>query len=227
MGNPSGDPDLTVSDRTLFSVLIVDDDLLACEALRQYLGMDPQLSLAGVCHDGAEAVEFVAQHHVDVVVMDVRMPSIDGITASRTILASHPDIKVVMLTSFDDDQLIADAVRLGASGFLLKDSSPTVFGDAIRAAAKGVTVFSRPPTGVERPSLSPEQAIPELSRREGQILSLLCEGQTNRRIARALSLSESSIKAYLTSLMTKMGVQSRTEAVIRAHALGINVKADS
>lgn len=203
-------------------VLLVDDDALARDALKHYLSVDPTLSLAGLCGDGQEAVDFFDTGEADVVVMDIRMPRMDGRAAARAIKAAHPSVKILMLTSFDDDELLLETLGFGANGYVLKDSSPAAFADSIRAVAKGMTVLSRLPRKTPRVEQPPREDLPRLSAREREVLAHLCRGMSNQDIAGTLFLSESSVKAYAASLMTKLGVSSRLQVVVRAHELGLD-----
>lgn len=219
MDHASEDSPVTRAPRSVISVLIADDDALARKALQLYLSKHEDIRVVAVCEDGEAALRYLDQHEVDVAVLDVRMPRMDGPTAARSIRASHPGTRILMLTSFDDDELIMDAVAIGASGFLLKTSSPVAFGDAIRAAHSGMTVLSRTPARLGRPA--PDVPMPDFSDREVEVMRQLCRGLRNQEIAEALFLSESTVKTYTSSIMVKLGVTSRLQAVLRAQQLGL------
>lgn len=207
-------------------VLLVDDDRLAQSSLRSYVEA-AGLVCAGVADDGAQACAFVRQHPVDVVLMDLRMPVMNGIDATRRIRSEHPGVRVVALTSFDEDADVARALAAGASGFLLKSSPPDAFADAVRLAFRGLTVL--PPSAVDRwiqveatqtPVVSAD--LPELTDRERDVLAALCRGLSNQAIAEELYLSHSSVKNTITTLMHKLDAASRLQIVVRAHALGLD-----
>ncbi|MBK8464146.1 MAG: response regulator transcription factor [Nigerium sp.] len=207
-------------------VAIVDDDAMVRAALRAYLGPADDFV---VCHEygsGAEAVAGLKADPVDVVIMDVRMPRMGGIEATAAMRALFPDLKILVITSFDEDDVVRDALAAGANGFLLKDTSPTALVEALRAVLHGTSVVSPGPItslllngpGPRRPQPAAELG---LSPRELEILRLLCAAYSNTEIAGELFLSESTVKTHVSAIMMKMQVPSRLKAVVRAYELGL------
>lgn len=208
------------------TVAIVDDDAIVRTALVAYLNSADGFVVVHELTNGADAVTTITKQPVDVVIMDVRMPKLDGIQATQVLRTSLPDIKILVITSFDEDGAVQDALRAGANGFLLKDTSPQGLVDAIRTVLQGTAVVSPGPiTSLllnERRTARP--ARPNelgLSPRELEILRLLCAAYSNTEIAEALVLSESTVKTHVSAIMTKMQVPSRLKAVVRAHELGL------
>ena len=201
-------------------VLVVDDDPLAREALREYIAAAGDLELVGTCADGAEAVAAVSADPPDVVLMDVRMPVLDGPAATRELVRLAPTVRVLALTTLDDDDAIARIFEAGGCGFLLKHTRPAALADAIRAAHSGVAVL--PPDTMRRwTDARSRPAAPELTDRERAVLVGLGQGLTNRQIAQALFASASTIKIQVASLMRKLDAPTRTRVVARAHELGL------
>jgi NarL family two-component system response regulator YdfI len=204
-------------------VLIADDHMVVREGLRALLDAEPDLDPVGAASDGAEAVRLVGEMTPDVVLMDLRMPGVDGIEAIRRIKAGYPEVQVVILTTYDDDQYIVRGLRAGARGYLLKDTDRSVLFQAIRAAARGESllpaevvdkVVAHLADGGRVPHRGSQPAQTEtLSPREAQVLALLAEGAANKEIARALDISERTVKAHVTGIFNKLGASSRAEAV--------------
>lgn len=191
-------------------VLIVDDDLYVRESLSDFLASAEDLQLVGACADGAAAVAAVRDHRPDVVLMDVRMPVMDGLQATRAVRDLAPETRVLALTSFEDDDAIADMFAAGACGFLLKSTRPHA----------GLTLV--PPDAVRRWSDSRVSvATPALTERERRVLDGLGQGLTNRDLARSLFVSSSTVRAVVSSLMRKLDAPTRTRVVARAHELGL------
>lgn len=216
-------------------VLVVDDDAIVRSALSAYVATDTAFRVVGQCENGAEAVDWIerSQGDIDVVMMDIRMPVMDGITAAGKISETHPTVKVLLLTSFDEDTDALNALRGGASGFLLKDSSPQAVVDALHAVHGGTTVVSPGPMNQllkqhNRPSsrprvtsrVHPPRSV-DLSPREFDILQLLCQAHSNAEIADELVLSESTVKSHVSTIMSKLKVTSRLKAVVRAYEWGL------
>lgn len=200
-------------------VLLVDDDLLVRETLAEYLA-GSGIDVVGLCEDGPAAIAAVGELEPDVVLMDIRMPGMSGVDATRAILQEHPDIRVVALTTFDDDESIAAIFDAGGAGYLLKNTRPAALAEAIRAAHSGLSVV--PPKLMSR--WSPGRAVsdpPRLLPRERQVLELLTRGLTNREIARELFVSASTVKTHITALMRKLDADNRTSLTTRAHVLGL------
>lgn len=208
------------------TVAIVDDDAIVRSALVAYLASTPGFEVRHELPNGAEAVAVITRQPVDVVVMDVRMPKLDGIQATEVLRTTLPDIKILVITSFDEDGAVRDALRAGANGFLLKDTSPTGLVDAIRTVMQGSSVVSPGPitslllANEKRPRPTPAPEL-GLSPRELEILRLLCAAYSNTEIAEALMVSESTVKSHVSAIMTKMQVPSRLKAVVRAYELGL------
>ncbi|MCX7707816.1 MAG: response regulator transcription factor [Anaerolineae bacterium] len=213
-------------------VLLVDDQRLMREGLRTLLELEPGLVVAGEAANGQEALALYAELKPDVVLMDVRMPVLDGVEATRRLLARDPAARVIILTTFDDDEYVFEGLRAGAQGYLLKDVSIQELADAIRTvvgggvliqpsvARKVVAEFARLRPPVPRPT--PATGLPEpLSERELEVLRLLADGLTNREIADRLFLAEGTVKNYVTNILGKIGARDRTQAALRGRELGL------
>lgn len=204
-------------------VLIADDHLVVREGLRAILGTAPDLTLVGEATDGAEAVQLVGELSPDVVLMDLRMPGVDGIEAIRQITARYPEVEIVILTTYDDDQHIVRGLRAGARGYLLKDAGRKVLFEAIRAAARGESLL--PSAVVEKVVARLAEPKPvaaaRLSEREQEVLALLAQGAANKEIAVRLHITERTVKAHVTGIFNKLGVNSRAEAVAVALRSGL------
>jgi len=211
---------------TRIRVLLVDDQSLFREGLRAVLSTDAAIEVVGEAGNGEEALAACGALRPDVVLMDVRMPVLDGVSATRRIQVQHPRTRVVMLTTFDDDEAIFEGLRAGAVGYLLKDAAAARLGDAIRAAARGES-FLQPSVAskviAELSRLRARPAGPKelVSARELEVLQLLGRGASNKEIASALFLAEGTVKNHVTNIFEKLGVQSRAEAAIRAKELGL------
>ena len=211
--------------RSPVRVLLVDDQALFREALSTLLEVRPEIEVVGQAGDGAEALGRAARTRPDVVLMDMRMPVLDGIAATRRLRTEQPDVKVLALTTFDGDEEVFAALRAGAVGYLLKDVSGDRLVEAVLAAARGESVL-QPSVAAKvvarvaslpEPTVTPP-AIP-LSERELEVLRHLAEGRSNREIARALFLTEGTVKNHVTSVLSKLGVRDRTQAALQAHRL--------
>lgn len=203
-------------------VLIVDDDPFVRQALTQFVSTAPDLTVVGSADDGSAALRLVEKLRPAVVLMDVQMPDVDGIAATRALRAAHPGVRVLMLTAFGGHETVDTAVRAGASGFLQKTAKPAEVVNAIRLVARGHGVL--PATELDRrradPAVASSEAI-DLTRREREVLAALSRGLSNREIAAELQLAESTVKLHLSTLMAKLGVTSRVQALVRAHQLGL------
>jgi NarL family two-component system response regulator YdfI len=204
-------------------VLIADDHMVVREGLRALLDAEPDMDPVGVACDGAEAVRLAGELAPDVVLMDLRMPGVDGIEAIHRIKAGYPEIQVVILTTYDDDQYIVRGLRAGARGYLLKDTDRNVLYETIRAAARGESLLPADVVDKVVAHLQGPQPVQTetLSPRETQVLALLAEGAANKEIARELGISERTVKAHVTGIMNKLGASSRTEAVAIAMRGGL------
>jgi NarL family two-component system response regulator YdfI len=207
----------------MIRVLIADDHLVVREGLRAILEVAGDIELVGEAVDGAEAVRLAGELAPDVVLMDLRMPNVDGIEAIRQIKARYPNLEVVILTTYDDDQDIVQGLRAGARGYLLKDSGREALFDAIRAAARGESLL--PSAVIEKvvAHLSEPRATrtEALSEREQEVLTFLAQGAANKEIAYRLHITERTVKAHVTSIFNKLGVNSRAEAVAVAMRHGL------
>ncbi|MBT3338204.1 MAG: response regulator transcription factor [Anaerolineae bacterium] len=214
----------------LIRVLLVDDQRLMRDGLRTLIELETDLDVAGEAGDGLEAVTAYRNLGPDIVLMDVRMPNLNGVEATRRIKADWPEANILILTTFDDDEYIFEGLRAGASGYLLKDVSGKELAEAIRTVANGGTLIA---PSVARKVVSefarlkpaaPTSAnsLPEpLSEREIEILKVLAQGRTNKEIADTLHLAEGTVKNYVTSILQKIGARDRTQAALRARELGI------
>ncbi len=208
--------------------LAVDDQPLYREGLSVVLASDPALTVVGEAGDGAAALALCDQQRPDVVLMDLEMPEMNGVAATRALKLRHPDIKVLVLTTFDDDEHVFEALRAGAVGYLLKDSTAERLKEAVHAAARGQS-FLAPAIASrvllelqrlrDRPSSGPWADSP-FTEREGQVLALLTRGASNKEIAAALFISEGTVKNHVTAVFAKLEVRDRTQAALRARALG-------
>lgn len=202
-------------------VLITDDHGVVREGLRMYLKRDPEIEVIGEAADGEEAVAAARELRPDVVLMDLLMPVMDGIEATRAIRSELPEVEVVALTSVLEDASVAGALRAGAIGYLLKDTQITELHRAIRAAADGrVHLAAEAAARLVREVRAPESPEP-LTGRETEVLKLLARGKTNRQAADALFVGEKTIKAHVSSILRKLGVGSRTQAALHAVRTGL------
>lgn len=198
-------------------VLIADDHTMIRNGLVMFFNAYPDMELVGQAADGQEAVELAAVLRPDIILMDLVMPEMDGVTATRAILQANPHIRVIALTSFKDDQLIYAAVKAGIVGYLLKDCTGDELANAIRDAYAGKTAI---PTDVIQAALRvAENSVVQqyhLSERERDVLRLIVRGHSNRQIAHDLTLGESTIKFHVSNILSKLGVSTRSEAVALA-----------
>jgi len=212
------------------TILLVDDQPLFREGLRTLLSVQPDLKVVGEAGDGEEAIKLCRTLKPAVVLMDLQMPVLDGVEATRRLHHEQPDSRVIVLTTFDDDEMVFDGLRAGALGYLLKDAPSEKLAEAIRAAARGesflqpsiaakvVAEFARL-TAKRSP---PAQALIEpLSDREQEILALIATGATNREIGNQLFLAEGTVKNHVTNVLGKLGVRDRTQAALKAREMGL------
>jgi DNA-binding NarL/FixJ family response regulator len=206
-------------------ILIADDHEVVRQGLRMFLGLDPDLEVIGEAPDGARALEMARDLRPDVVLMDLLMPVMDGISATSAIRREVPETEVLALTSVLEDASVTGAVRAGAIGYLLKDTQADELCRAIKAAAAGQVQLS--PQAAAR--LMREVRAPEspetLTDRETEVLRLLAEGRSNKEIARSLQIGEKTVKTHVSNILSKLGVQSRTQAALYAVHVGL-VSAD-
>jgi len=212
-------------------VLLVDDQALFREALGTLLGVRDDIEVVGEAGNGAEALDRAAELQPDVVLMDLRMPVLDGVAATRRMRVEQPRVRVIALTTFDDDEDVFAALRAGALGYLLKDASSAQLVEAVLAAARDEAVlqpsvaakvvahFARMPAEDQAPR--PQPLVVPLSERELEVLRLLAGGRSNREIASELFLAEGTVKNHVTNVLAKLNARDRTQAALRARALGL------
>jgi DNA-binding NarL/FixJ family response regulator len=211
-------------------VLIADDDGLMRAGLLELLSGDPSIEIVGQASTGREAVVRTRQLGPDVVLMDVRMPDLDGIAATRKLTAASPGVRVLILTTFEQDDYIFGALRAGASGFLLKRARPEELIAAVHTIAAGDSLLSPSVTGrvIERmaqqptPDLADQARLGELTPREREVLELIARGLSNREIARELVVEESTIRTHVRRVLMKLNLRDRVQVVIFAYETGVN-----
>ncbi len=208
-------------------VVVADDNELLRAGLVTVLESDPEIRVVAQAADGTRAVRAVAHHHPDVVLMDVEMPGGDGITATRALVDSGSGTRVLVLTMFDLDDYVLEALRAGASGFVLKTTPPQELIAAVRACARGETSLG--PSVVARlvdsyvagaPSARPA-GVDELTARELEVLRSMADGRSNAEVAKHLHLAETTVKTHVARILTKLGVRDRVQAVVVAHRCGL------
>ncbi len=202
-------------------VLLVDDHSVVRQGLRMFLSLDPELDVVGEANNGAEAVALAEQLRPDVVLMDLLMPVMDGLTAISAIRRALPETEVIALTSVVEDALVVGAIRAGAIGYLLKDTQSDELVRAIHAAAAGqVQLAPQAAARLMREVRAPDS--PEaLTERETDVLRLLAQGQANKEIARSLQIGEKTVKSHVSSILAKLNVPSRTQAALYAVKIGL------
>jgi DNA-binding NarL/FixJ family response regulator len=210
-------------------VLIADDQMMVREGFSVLLNAMPDIEVAGEAVNGREAVEKVRELRPDVVLMDIRMPELNGIEATREIVAADGAAKVLVLTTFDLDEYVYQALRAGASGFLLKDASARQLADGVRVVASGeallapsvtrrlITEFSKLSDAPPHPMTSAHAAYGELTERETEVLVLIAQGLSNAEIAARLVVAESTIKTHVSRVLVKLGLRDRTQAAVFAY----------
>lgn len=207
-------------------IVLVDDHVLVRSGMKALLDAEPDLEVTGEAGNGAEGVEIALERHPDVVLMDVRMPVLDGIEATKRIKAAGSRARILVVTSHDDDQLVLHALRAGATGFFLKDAAPDRLAEAVRTVAAGDTLLAPPIAKRLVESQLGETRRPLLHRfepltaREQDIVRRLARGLSNAALADEVGLSEATVKTHVTRLLTKLGVKSRVQAVVLAYESG-------
>ena len=217
-------------------VLLADDQDIIRTGLTIILNHQPDLEVIGQAADGIEAVDMARQLHPDVILMDIKMPRLNGIQATRQIMAELPRTQIIILTTYDTDDWVFDGIRAGAVGYLLKDASSENLAEAVRGALRGesqmdptvarkvlrefqhLTAAHRPPAG---PPAPPEEPLEKLTDREEEILKLLAAGLSNKEIAQQLSLSEGTVKNHISAILSKLHANDRTQAVLTALKRGL------
>ena len=200
----------------MIRVLLAEDHAVVRGGLLQLLGDLDEMEVVGAASGGEEAVALAAEHKPDVVLMDLEMPDLDGIEATRRIRAAHSDVNVVVLTAFSDRSRILDAIDAGAVGYLLKDAEPDELIRGLQAAARGESPLAPKAAQALVAARAEQQGDPELTPREQEVLALLADGLPNKLIARRLDISEKTVKAHLTSIFQRIGVTDRTQAALWA-----------
>ena len=214
-------------------VLLVDDQAIVRQGLKALLSLEADLHIVGEAAHGREALEMAQRllntpDAVEVVLMDIRMPVMDGVAATRELLRQYPAMKVLVLTTFEDDELVQQAVQAGAVGYLLKDTPSEEVAQAIRAVHRGYAQFG---PGILQKMVMNQPALPrveippgfdELTPREREVLALIGQGASNREIAQALFLSEGTVKNHVTHILGRLGLRDRTQAALIAVSLQIN-----
>ena len=211
----------------MVKVLICDDQYIVCEGLEKILSTDPELEVVGVANDGLEALELIPVVKPDLVLMDMKMPNMNGTIATRKIKEQYPEIEVLILSTYDDDEWVFDAIRSGAAGYLLKDLSPDKLIESIKGTMSGKGFVDPKVTKKLLSEIASRKAIPReqtqyhLSEREHDILDLLTKGLSNADIAENLFLTEGTVRNYTSEIFKKLSVTDRTQAVVVAIKHGL------
>jgi DNA-binding NarL/FixJ family response regulator len=216
----------------MIRVALVDDQAMVRAGLKMILDSEADIEVVGEAADGLDAVALASSTEPDVILMDIRMPGLDGISAARNVLAACPRVRVVILTTFDDDEHVYEALRLGASGFLLKSADGDTLVNAVRVVASGEALLAPEVTrrviehfaAAPNPTTAsgiPADAIGDLSEREVEVLRLMARGLSNTEIAAELFVSGTTVKTHVSHILTKLGVRDRVQAVVEAYESGI------
>lgn len=214
----------------MIRVLICDDQWIVCEGLEAILEADPEIKVVGTAHDGAEALELIPEVKPDVVLMDLKMPGMNGIQATHKIAEQYPHIKVLVLTTYGADEWVFDAIRSGAAGYLLKGTPRAALLAAVKGTAAGQThvdptvagrLFQHIAQQQQNPTPSSAAIVSALSDRELDVLRLLARGLSNSDIAKRLYLSEGTVRNYVSAILTKLQVADRTQAALLALRYGL------
>ncbi len=208
-------------------VLVADDQSMVRAGFRMLLADEADIEVVAEASNGKEAVEKAARFDPTVVLMDIRMPELDGLEATRRILAADPEARVLVLTTFDLDEYVYEALRAGASGFVLKDDPPEQLIAAVRTVASGDALLS--PAITKRvidefariPRLTPPKELDDLSARERDVFGLIALGMSNSQIGQELFISETTVKTHVTHILSKLGLHDRVQAVVLAYRTGI------
>ena len=227
MGLPQSLEGLPRNDRDKMKILICDDQAVIRDGLEMLLKLEQDFEIVGAAQDGAEAIELAAQKSPDLILMDLKMPGTNGIEATREICVKHPDIKVLVLTTYDDDEWLFDAIRAGASGYLLKDTPRHKIIEAIRGTVEGKSFLDPAIAGKVLSRVASNQQQPtsvlaeKLTGRELDVLRLIAKGFNNNDIAGQLHLSEGTVRNHVSAILEKLGVSDRTQAAVIAIQHGL------
>lgn len=208
-------------------VLVVDDQSMVRAGFRLLLADEPDIEVVAEASNGREAVAYAARLHPDVILMDIRMPELDGLEATRRILATDTSARVLVLTTFDLDDYVFEALRAGASGFVLKDDPPEQLLAAVRTVASGEALLSPAVTRrvirhfTHARHQSPPPGVAELTSRELEVFELLTRGLSNAEIGEALFISDTTVKTHVTRLLQKLGLRDRAQAIVLAYQTGL------
>ncbi len=207
-------------------LIVVDDHELVREGIRHFLDSKDDLDVLAEGASGREAIDLVAEFQPDIVLMDLQMKDLDGVEATQQIKENYPEVKVVILTSYHDDEFIFPALRAGALSYILKDLNPEGLVEAVRAAARGEAVLNpQVAARVLRESYGPKDLMPnvftELTKRELEILKLIADGKNNALIAQELDITEGTVKGHVTNILSKLNVSDRTQAAVFAWREGV------
>ena len=213
----------------MISVLRVDDQALVRSGFKLFIDAQDDMEVVGEVADGRAAIDETARLHPDIVLMDVRMPEVDGIAATRSIVGERPEARVLVLTTFDEDRTVYDAMKAGASGFLLKSAPPAQFVEAVRTVAAGEALLApsvtrrlvedfvrRPPPGE-----GSAERLADLTDREREVLTLIGRGRSNAEIAGELYVSGATVKTHVNRILAKLGLRDRVQAVVLAYETGL------
>ena len=211
----------------MIRVIVCDDQDVVCQGLSTILNNDPEIQVIAVAHDGQALLDLLPENQPDLILLDLKMPGMNGVQAARQIRQSFPSIHIIILTTYDDDEWLFDALHSGVQGYLLKDTSSKRIIDAIKGTMKGETFLDPAIAGkvlssvsYQNLSVKSKNAI-QLSERENEILGLMARGLTNADIARELFLSEGTVRNYASNLFSKLGVSDRTQAVVAGLRQGL------
>jgi len=216
----------------MIRLFLIDDQHIIREGLKALLELAPDLQVVGDAENGQLGFELLKKlagtdQHPDIILMDIRMPVMDGVAATRLVRQEFPELKILILTTFDDTEYVSEALRHGATGYLLKDTPSKELAEAIRLIHKGYTHFgpgivqkllTQVPIPSEAPTLAPPPALAELTPREQEVLRLIAKGASNREIAQQLYISEGTVKYHITNILSRLNLRDRTQAAIFANS---------
>ncbi|GAB4433359.1 MAG: response regulator transcription factor [Chloroflexi bacterium OHK40] len=217
----------------MIRIVLVDDQTLIRQGLQTLLELEPDLRVVGAAANGEEALALVERERPDVVLMDIRMPLLDGVATTRELLRRDPQLGVIILTTFDDDEYVFEGLKAGARGYMLKDADSSEIIAAVRTVASGqaliqpsitrkvVAEFTRLAARAPAAAAKPQDLAEPLTERELDVLRLIAAGHSNREIAEVLVITEGTVKNHVSNLLAKLAVRDRTQALIRARELGL------